>query len=263
MDDLDALPERYSTILCDVWGVIHDGARLYPGVKARLERWRDEGREVIVITNAPRPADRVHRQLKGFGLTSDLWTAITSSGQAGIDALTHPRRAVGFCGSEYDFEDMAAHGVLFATAQQPHDEICMTGLDEHRSSVEEYEADLAAWRARDMLVHCLNPDRVVEHRGHLIVCAGALADRYEEIGGRVRWYGKPEAPIFDHALELAGDPPRSDVVMIGDAQATDMLGAKNAGIDGILVRAGVSGRGDIEWGAEFGDWRPVMTVPGL
>ena len=263
MDVLDELPSYYTTILCDVWGVIHDGARLYPGVRARFERWREEGRKVVILTNAPRPADRVERELDGLGLDPSLWHALTSSGQAGIAALTDPPRAVGFCGTRWDFEDMEAHGVRFATAQQPHDEICMTGLDEYRSTVKSYEADLAAWLERGMLIHCLNPDRVVEHRGELLACAGALADRYEEMGGKVRWYGKPETPMFEHALKLAGDPPRDTVVMIGDGPATDMVGAKRIGVEGVLVRAGVSGRGEVKWDAELGDWRPMMTVAGL
>lgn len=263
IDDLDELPDRYATVLCDVWGVIHDGGAIYKGVRSRFARWKEEGRKVVILTNAPRPADRVERELQGLGLDPSLWHALTSSGQAGIEALTHPLRDVGFCGTRWDFEDMEAHGVRFAAAEEPHEEICMTGLDEYRHTVGEYEADLAAWAARDMLVHCLNPDRIVEHQGEMLVCAGALADRYEELGGRVKWYGKPETPMFEHALSLAGNPPLDSVVMIGDGPATDMVGAKRIGVDGILVRAGVSGRGAVQWGAEIGDWRPVMTVASL
>ena len=263
MGDLDDLPDRYTTILCDVWGVIHDGADLYPGVRSRFTRWREEGRKVVILTNAPRPADRVERELASLGLDPSMWHALTSSGQAGIEALTHPPRHVGFCGTQWDFKDMEAHGVVFATAQEPHDEICLTGLDEHRTTVAEYEAELSSWRARDMLLHCLNPDRVVEHRGEMLVCAGALADAFEERGGRVKFYGKPETPIFEHALALAGNPPKDEVVMIGDGPATDMVGAMRVGISGILVRAGVSGRGEIDWPEALGDWRPEMIVPGL
>lgn len=263
LDSLDDLPARYRTVLCDVWGVIHDGASLYPGVIARFERWQREGRRLVILTNAPRPADRVARELEWFGIDPSLWHAVTSAGQAGIEALTHPPRHVGFCGTQADFDDMEAHGVVFATGEEPHDEICLCGLDETRFDVSDYEAELHAWRQRDMLLHCLNPDRIVEHRGEMLVCAGALADAYEAIGGRVAWYGKPETPMFADALRLAGDPPLDEVVMVGDGPATDMVGAKRMGIDGVLVRAGVSGEGEVKWDAEIGDWRPILTVPGL
>ena len=260
---LDDLPARYTTVLCDVWGVIHDGARLFPGVVDRFARWHEEGRQLIILTNAPRPADRVERELRAFGLDPTHWKAITSSGQAGIEALTHPPRHVGFAGTQDDYEDLEAHGVMLAGANEPHDEIALTGLDEHRNSVASYEADLASWRQRDMLLHCLNPDRIVVHRGQRLVCAGALADAYEELGGRVAWYGKPNPPMFEHALKLAGNPDPSSVVMVGDGPHTDMLGAKNIGVDGVFVTGGISEGEGHEWGDEFEDWRPIMTVPTI
>ncbi|MBB3763638.1 TIGR01459 family HAD-type hydrolase [Sphingomicrobium lutaoense] len=260
---LDELPDRYSTILCDVWGVIHDGGRLYPGVCERFARWREEGRTLVILTNAPRPADRVERGLERMGLDRSLWKALTSSGQAGIEALTHPVRPVGFCGLREDFEDLEAHGVCFASAQEPHDEIALTGLDEQRDRVSQYDADLDDWLQRGMTLHCLNPDRIVVHRGERVVCAGALADEYERRGGKAIWYGKPEAPIFDHALQLAGNPPLDEVVMIGDGPHTDMLGACRKGIDAIFVRGGIQEGEEYDWSEEFGDWRPLMTVSGL
>lgn len=260
---LDDLPARYRTILCDVWGVIHDGGQLFPGVKDRLRRWRSEGRKLIILTNAPRPADRVENELQAMGLDRDLWHGLTSSGQAGIEALTHPLRAVGFCGTRDDFEDLEAHGVKFAAAQEPHDEIALTGLDERRSSVDQYESELSSWLQRGMHLHCLNPDRIVVHKGQRIVCAGAIADEYERRGGKASWYGKPEAPIFEHALSLAGNPPRNEVVMIGDGPHTDMLGACRIGVDAIFVRGGIQEGKAFDWGSEFGDWRPVMTVGEL
>ncbi|WP_265570620.1 TIGR01459 family HAD-type hydrolase [Sphingomicrobium nitratireducens] len=263
MNPLDDLDPRYRTVLCDVWGVIHDGARLFDGVAGRFERWHREGRKVIILTNAPRPADRVERELEAMGLSPDHWDALTSSGQAGIEALTHPPRPVGFAGTRADFEDLEAHGVRFATAQQPHDEIALTGLDEYRYEVADYAGELEEWRMRDMLLHCLNPDRIVVHRGQRLVCAGALADAHAANGGRVRFYGKPEAPIFEHALALAGNPPREEAVMVGDGPMTDMLGACRMGLDAVFVRGGIQEGEDYEWGAEFGDWRPIMTVSEL
>lgn len=260
---LDELPDRYRTIFCDVWGVIHDGDRLFPGVAARFDRWHGEGRKVIILTNAPRPSDRVEGELAAMGLSPDHWDALTSSGQAGIELLTNPVRHVGFCGTRADFEDMEAHGIHFATAQEPHDEILLTGLDEWRNSVDEYARELADWRSRDMLLHCVNPDRIVMHRGERLVCAGALADAYEAMGGRVAWYGKPNAPMFDHAWKLAGYPPKETVLMVGDGPHTDMLGAKMFGIDGLFVRGGIQQGEDYDWGAEFENWRPIGTVSSL
>ncbi|MCM8556937.1 TIGR01459 family HAD-type hydrolase [Sphingomicrobium sediminis] len=260
---LDDLPHSYRTILCDVWGVIHDGGSLFPGVARRFERWAEEGRKVVILTNAPRPADRVERELEAMGLSRDLWHGLTSSGQAGIEALTHPPRKVGFAGTRDDYDDLVAHGVDIAARGEAIEEIALTGLDEYRYEVTEYEEELQAWLEQDLLVHCLNPDRIVVHQGQRLVCAGALADEFKARGGRVQFYGKPHLPIFRHALALAGDPPHDEVVMVGDGPMTDMYGAKRVGIDGVLVRGGIQEGAEYEWGAEFENWRPIMSVEGL
>ena len=88
MSFLDALPDKYRVILCDIWGVIHDGVSSYPGAAERLLQWASEGRRIILITNAPRTADAVEQQLAGIGLPRGAWHHISTSGEAGIAALT-------------------------------------------------------------------------------------------------------------------------------------------------------------------------------
>ena len=94
MNPLDQLNAGYRAILCDIWGVVHDGDRVLPGVEQRLLQWKGEGRKVILVTNAPRSADTVQRYLDWLGLPRQAYDAITSSGEAGIAALTDPGRPV-------------------------------------------------------------------------------------------------------------------------------------------------------------------------
>src|SRR5947209_2820242 len=102
MSSLDALDPKYRLILCDVWGVVHDGVSLYPGASERLCQWRREGRCVILITNAPRTAEAVTRQLGRIGLPRECWDGIATSGDAGIEALNGLDRPVGFVGTAGD-----------------------------------------------------------------------------------------------------------------------------------------------------------------
>ena len=265
MNPLDALDPRYRLILCDIWGVVHDGGRLLPGAAERLLRFKAEGRKVVLLTNAPRPADRVRWHLDQLGLVASAYDAITSSGEAGIAALTHLCSAVGFLGTKEDRADLEAHGV--AIAVDKFAEVAVTGLDEWRDDPAEYRDQLREWAARDVRMHCLNPDRVVIHQGDRIACAGALADLYEAMGGRVCWYGKPYAPIYDHALSLAGNPSREEVLAIGDGLPTDMLGAARYGIDAVFVSHGIHEGEPVpaDFAAQhgLGDWHPILTVPGL
>ena len=265
MPTLTALAEHHSTILCDIWGVIHDGGRLLPGAVDRLRAWKAAGKTIILVTNAPRPASTVQARLDALGLARGAYDAITSSGEAGIAALTDPPRRVGFLGTRDDRDDLIAHGVEIA--DRDFSEVACSGLDEERDSPADYAAQLRTWAARDVLFHCLNPDREVIHCGQRELCAGALADAYEALGGRVAWYGKPYAPIYNHALSLAGNPPPGDVLAIGDGPVTDMLGAARFGIDAIFISHGINAGApfppDFAARHDLGDWRPLATLADL
>ena len=263
---LDALDARYRVILCDIWGVVHDGVNLYTGAAERLRQWRGERRRVILITNAPRTAQAVERQLERIGLPRDAWDGIATSGEAGIAALQALARPVGFLGTAEDRSILEGRGVEIADGDDFTDLAC-TGLDGQRADAADYAGQLAQWAARDVVMHCLNPDRMVIRGGVPEACAGALADIYEAIGGRVEWYGKPHKAIYEHALHLAGDPPPEAVLAIGDALQTDVLGAARMEFDCVYVGGGIHAGEDFpaDFGRQngLGDWQPVAVVDSL
>ncbi len=265
MDSLDQLDPKYRAILCDIWGVVHDGGQLLAGAQERLLKWKAEGRHVVLLTNAPRPASSVQRALDRLGLSRDSYDAISTSGEAGIVALANPPRPVGFLGLGDDRDDLSSHGVNIVSADFA--EIACTGLNDRYDEPEQYREMLAGFARSDVLMHCLNPDRVVIHRGRREACAGALADIYEEQGGRVLWYGKPHRATYDHARSLAGNPPLREMVAIGDGLPTDILGAARYGIDAVYVSHGIHAGepvpDDFASTHGLGDWRPILTVEGL
>ena len=266
MNALDELDDRYRVILCDIWGCVHDGVQLYAGAADRLQQWRDQGRSIILITNAPRPAEAVVRQLDRLGLDDSLWDGIATSGDAGIEQLKRAERPVGFIGTAADRADLQTRGVRIA-ADEEFDELACAGLDEVRRTVADYQPDLERCAARGVLMHCLNPDRVVIRGGNPEPCAGALAEVYLELGGSVIWYGKPYPAIYHHAMRLAGDPPPGQVLAIGDGLHTDILGAARMGFDCVYVTGGIAQGepipGDFASSNGLGDWRPLAVVDSL
>ena len=265
MRDWSEFDPKYRTILCDVWGVIHDGVHLYPGAAERLRGWRREGRTVILVTNAPRTAEAVAAQLQRIGLPAECWDGIATSGEAGIEALNALKAPVGFIGSPGDREVLEGRGIEFA--DQAFTDLACTGIDGIRRRAEDYKGELDSCLAAGVTLHCLNPDRVVIRGGVEEDCAGAIADLYEVMGGRVEWYGKPHAHIYEHALHLAGNPAPETVVAVGDSLRTDVLGAARFGLDVVYVAGGIH-RGEpfpARFAAEngLGDWRPVAIVDGL
>jgi HAD superfamily hydrolase (TIGR01459 family) len=265
MSFFDPLDARYRLILCDIWGVVHDGVNLYPGAAERLRQWHRDGRFVVLITNAPRPADAVERQLAKIGLPRDCWDGISTSGEAGITALNRLGRPVGFLGTEEDRAILAARDVQIVADE--FTDLACTGLAERSVDTDRYAERLEQWAEADVTFHCLNPDRVVIRGGVAEACAGALADLYEQMGGRVEWYGKPHHAIYDHALALAGNPPPRQVLAIGDALQTDVLGAARMGFDCVYVACGIHAGEPFppDFGPQNGlpGWQPVAVVDSL
>jgi HAD superfamily hydrolase (TIGR01459 family) len=221
---------------------------------------------VILITNAPRTADAVERQLARIGLPRAAYDAVATSGEAGIEALNALGRSVGFVGTAADRANLEGRGVAIRDDGDFTDVAC-TGLEEARPHVEDYHADLELWADRDVHMHCLNPDRLVIRGGVAEPCAGAIADVYQGLGGRVTWYGKPHEAIYRHALHLAGDPPADEVLAVGDALRTDALGAARMGFDFVFVTGGIHAGepfpDDFAPNEGLGDWRPVAIVDSL
>jgi HAD superfamily hydrolase (TIGR01459 family) len=262
---LDGLDTRYTAIICDIWGVVHDGGTLLPGVIERFAQFKDEGRTIILLTNAPRPASTVRAHLDQLCLPRNLYDAVSSSGEAGIARLLELGRPAGFMGTQEDRDDLVRRGIEIV--EQGFTDLACTGLDERSDDPADYRDRLEALATRGVTLHCLNPDRVVIHMGNREACAGALADIYEEMGGAVTWYGKPHRPIYDHARSLAGYPPLEAMLAIGDGLQTDILGAARFGIDAVYVSHGIHAGEPVP--ADFaarhglGDWKPILTVEGL
>lgn len=266
MNFWDSLDPKYRLILCDVWGVVHDGVNLYPGAADRLQQWRQQGRCVLLLTNAPRTADAVEQQLAKIGLQRDAYDAVATSGEAGIQALNALGHSVGFVGTAGDRDILEGRGIRIDDGDDFCD-LAVTGVTAERPKPEEYRADLERWVERDVHMHCLNPDRLVIRGGVPEACAGAIADLFAMLGGRVTWYGKPHEAIYRHALHLAGNPPADEVLAVGDGLQTDVLGAARMGFDTVFVTGGI--HAGEPFPEDFGDrnglpgWQPVAVVDGL
>lgn len=265
MTALAALDRRYRVILCDVWGCLHDGVRPYPGAVERLTAWRAEGRQVVLLSNAPRTVEAVAGHLRQLGVPDSAWDALMTSGEAGIARLLELNRPTGFLGTPADRAVLEARGLELA--RSGFRDVAMTGLDPALGDLADHRPLLAGWAREGVRLHCLNPDQVVVSGGTMLACAGSLATMFEALGGTVDWYGKPFPAIYARALALAGVPPLDRVLAIGDGLPTDMLGAARLGIDAIFVRGGI--HRDEELPADLGGalgidgWRPVAVVDQL
>ncbi|CAO4141945.1 HAD family hydrolase [Methylorubrum thiocyanatum] len=242
--------ERYDLILCDVWGVLHDGTRGHAAAGEALIRFRalpgPRPRRVILVSNAPRPWQGVQKILDGYGVKREAYDAILTSGDLTRRLIAeHPGERVYHLGPERDAPVFDGLDLTLVPAAEAQRIVCTGLFDDHTETAEDYREALADFRARAVPMICANPDLVVERDKKLIPCAGLIAQAYEAIGGAVVYAGKPYRPVYETALAMAGEldrmaaPEVSRTVAVGDAIRTDIAGASGFGIPSVLVARGI------------------------
>ena len=240
------LAGAYDVALCDVWGVVHNGVVAAPDACDALTRFRERGGTVVLITNAPRPGERVARTiLDRLGVPSAAYDGIISSGDV-TRALIAARAGarVFHIGPERDLPLFDGLDSPMAPLERADYVVCSGLLDDTVETPRDYEELVARMHARALPMICANPDVVVERGDKLVYCAGAIADLYAAAGGDVVYAGKPYRPIYEQALGLA-EAARGQRVQqhrllaIGDSVRTDLKGAAAFGIDALFVTAGI------------------------
>ena len=244
LSGLSAVADDYDAILCDVWGVLHDGVRPHLEAADALRRFRERA-PVILMTNAPRPSDEVRTHLARLGAGENAYDAIVSSGDvvrrrlAEVNArrvvhVGHPR-------------DLGLYGDDVTLVEDPEgaDAVVLASLREDTVEMPaNYREEMARVAASGVPVLCANPDIVVERGGDLIWCAGALAKLVEDAGGTVDWIGKPFPLAYEAAREKIREqrPDARRILVIGDGLPTDVRGAANEGYDCLFLTDGIHAR---------------------
>lgn len=246
------IEDRYSAILCDVWGVVHNGEKSFADAATALTRARRKGIAVVLITNAPRPAPPIIEQMAALGVPESAWDRIITSGDVTRDLVREGPRRIFHLGPERDLTLYAGIDVEIVEEFEADAVVCTGFFDDTKETPEDYADMLRRLRARDLPFICANPDIVVERGESLIWCAGALARDYAQLGGRTLIAGKPHRPIYDAAVAAAGEVlgrklEHGEVLAIGDGILTDVKGAENNGIDVLYVSGGIHAR---EYGEE-------------
>jgi HAD superfamily hydrolase (TIGR01459 family) len=247
---LSDIAANYDAILCDVWGVVHNGVAHFAQAVEALRRFRAKGGRVVLITNAPRPNAKIIAMLDRLKVPHDAYDGVVSSGDVTV-ALVAARGAapVAYLGPDFDqsifidAERATGHAIPRVSLKEAAYVVCTGLIDARVEKPEDYRARFEEMKARRLDFICANPDIVVELGDKLFYCAGALAELYEAMGGTVIQAGKPYAPIYDRALAVAtgqGEAiDRSRVLAIGDGINTDIKGGANYGVDTLFVTSGI------------------------
>jgi HAD superfamily hydrolase (TIGR01459 family) len=240
------LSDRYPVWLCDVWGVIHDGVASFPQALSALTRHRQNSGIVILLTNAPRPREDVVRQLAGLGVSEAAYDLVITSGDVSREHVNrHAGGKIYHLGPSRDLGLLRGLAVDRGELDDAEAVVCTGLFDDTTETPDDYAGLLTRMRGRDLEMICANPDKRVRRGSTMVYCAGAIAERYEAMGGRVVMAGKPFLPMYELALSEAAQvlgrvPEKSRMLAIGDGPETDIAGAASFGIDAVLIAHGVS-----------------------
>ncbi len=243
---LQEIEDHFDAVVLDQWGVLHDGDVLYPGVLEALARLTDAGKTIALLSNSGKRAAPNRDRLAGFGIPVETMECIMTSGEALWHDLANG--VVRGFGRLFPVaatpEDAIAwaeglDGIALADTLSTADAILIMGLPDD-AELSSYQGIVDEALARRLPVLCANPDRASPRPGgKLVVAPGSLAARYEAAGGRVVWYGKPHARVFEATAEALGNPKQDRILMVGDSLQHDVAGASAAGWRTLFVREGL------------------------
>lgn len=242
---LSEIAERYDAIFSDVWGVVHNGLHATPSACDALAGFRATGKPVIMVSNAPRPASAVAAMLDRLGVRRDAYDEILTSGDlTRAHVAADPWSWVHFVGPERDRSIFEGLDTTFCEPDEA-DFAVFTGLiDDDVETPEAYRALLDTYLEHEVPFVCANPDIVVERGERLVFCAGAVAELYAAMGGKVIYFGKPHAQVYAEAQSRLAARAGRDleprrVLAIGDSIRTDLIGARGAGFDALFLAGGI------------------------
>lgn len=237
---LASLVPHYDALACDIWGVVHNGITPYPEAVEALVNFRQQGGRVVLVTNASRTEEPIRAMLDRMGVPRTAYDAMVTSGDVTRNLIRpFEGKNIHHVGPLADHPIF--HGLdLNETPADQADAVVVTGPDNDEDTPNDYAERIALWLSRDLPLICSNPDKMVEIGNQMHYCAGAIADVYQEQGGKVLQAGKPFAPIYELALKkletvMGKAPDINRVMAVGDSVRTDATGAAGQGIDFLFI----------------------------
>ena len=232
--------ENYDVFIVDLWGVVHNGEKIFNGIFEVLDKIKLLNKKVFFMTNAPRRSQVIENQLSVFGLKRSLYECVISSGEITWQSLK--KKKYKFCyiiGPERDHHLIKGLDYQVSKDYKNVEIIINTGPWGFDDKLENYKPILEGLAQSKPLMICSNPDKIVVRGDRFVICAGLLAQYYESIGGKVTYFGKPYNEIYNYCYEKIPQKNRRKILVIGDSLDNDITGAKNQNLDSLLVTDGI------------------------
>lgn len=247
---LSEIAHHYDGFIIDLWGVLHDGIKPYPGVIACLQNLKAQGKKLCLLSNSPGLSETGAQKLAGMGITRDMYDDILTSGQITHEFLKQrPDQNHKLLGDRCYYMVSPGHkeildslNIQIVDAMDQASFILNTMTLETGETIDHCDAVLQMGLTLKLPMLCANPDHQVNAGTDLLIAPGAIAARYEAMGGHVIYHGKPFDAVYQRCFELLGLSDKKRIAAIGDGLITDIAGANAAGIDSVFITGGIHAR---------------------
>ncbi len=283
LNGVSQLTPHYDGFILDQWGVLHDGVTPYAGARDCVRRLREAGKRIVVLSNTGQSAEANLGLMRGMGFETQWFERFVGAGEDARAALVERRdpfhRALGRrC---YAFTRAGntslidGIGLQIVARIEDAQFLALIGIDSPPLTAIDYEPLLQAGIARALPMVCANPDIVRVSPEGTVAAPGALARRYEELGGSVFYHGKPYPAIYASCLRALENCSPERVIAIGDSIEHDVLGAARARLASAFVVGGIHSNELVDrWGelpaaprwqefAATAAARPAYVLPAL
>ena len=245
---IDDILEKYDAFIIDIWGVIYDGLDPYPGSIEAINKLIAHNKSVTFLSNTPRPSEIIKERLFQWGVNMNK-ASVYTSGDAVREQLqtwedpifSNLGKNFYHLGEEKNKDILSGLNVSAVNQIEEADFMLLTIYLDEGEDMEQYDLILKKARDLNLSVICANPDIKVTNGDGIRYCAGSFGRRYQNLGGEVHYYGKPDSKIFEKILakiDSIGIKDKNKILMIGDTMETDITGAGLVGIDSLLVLSG-------------------------
>ena len=243
INKISVIEKNYSLFLIDLWGVIHNGIKIFPEILEVLRNLQKKKKEIIFITNAPRRALVIENQLTEFGINRKLYSRVISSGEITWRYLFEKFRDknVNILHIGPPRDNHLIDGLIYKKVSKPEEAeiIVNTGPWGDNDKLENYKNILDQSLNNKLPMICSNPDKEVIRGDKFMICAGKLAEYYEEKGGTVKYFGKPYPEIYGHIFKSIDFINKEKILVIGDSLENDIKGANLQKCDSLLISNGI------------------------
>ena len=245
------ISDQYTTVICDLWGCLHNGVKSFPKALRALEDFKDANGKVVLVTNAPRPIENVEYQIANLGIKDTHYDMLLTSGELTsvyINKICENNLNIFHIGGKRHhsiYKDMIHRKKITIEFENIADAdliVCTEPFNPSIDKLSDYGSMLKAGIDKELTLLCANPDLVVDVGETREMCAGSVASMYEQMGGKVIYFGKPHNKIYQEVysfLNKVSKAKSESILCIGDGLNTDIQGANKEKLDSLLVVGGL------------------------